>query len=58
MTEDQNLLVMSSKTPLSKRNMELKSKSNTLGNPTYNTILERLHSVLGNLVRKYNLQGK
>ena len=35
----------------------IKTKLNTLGNPTYNTILERLHSVLENLVRTYNLQG-
>ena len=35
----------------------IKDKLNTLGNPTYNKILERLHSVLGNLVRTYNLQG-
>ena len=35
----------------------IKAKLNTLGNPTYNIILERLHSVLGNLVRTYNLQG-
>ena len=35
----------------------IKAKPNTLRNPTFNTILERLHSVLENLVRTYNLQG-
>ena len=29
----------------------IKAKLNTLGNPNYNIILERLQSVLGNLVR-------
>ena len=33
-----------------------KTKYRTLGNPNSNTILERLHLVLGNLVWTYNFK--
>ena len=30
-------------------------KPSTLENPIYNTVLERIHQVLGNLVRTFNI---
>ena len=32
------------------------AKPSTLGNPTFNAILKRIHQVIGNLVRTYNIK--
>ena len=37
------------------REYRINTKTITLGNPTYNAILEQIHQVLGNLFRTFNI---
>ena len=55
MTKDHNLLVMISENPLLKK-YGITAKPTTSENTTSNVILERIHQVLGNLARTYNIK--
>ena len=54
MTKNQNLFVVGSKS-LSKTEYRITAKPSNLVNPMSNTALERIHQVLGNLLRTLNI---